>query len=65
MSHLEKENSSLHGQLSDLETAKSKLQASQMYAEELEAERDVYKGKLSDSNEFIMQCLRTQVCPVL
>ena len=79
VSHLEKENRSLHdqlselekeqhglqGKLSELETANMKLQASQRYAEELEAERDDYKRKLSDSHELIVQHLRTQVCPIL
>ena len=64
-SELQKEHQTLQDRLSDFEAAKEKLQASQKYAEELEAERDDYKGKLSDSNELIMQRLRTQVCPIL
>ena len=65
LSDLEKEHHTLHDRLSELETAKDKLQASQKYGEELEAERDDYKEKLSDSNELIMQHLCTQVCPIL
>ena len=62
---VDEHKNSLQDRLSDLETAKDKLQACQRYAEELEAERDDYKGKLSDSNELIMQRLHTQVCPIL
>lgn len=61
--------------VSDLETAKDKLQASQRYTDELErtilkveAERDDYKAerddcqrKSSEANEWIMQHLNTQV----
>ena len=44
---------------------KAKLQASQEFPEELlEAERDAYRGKPSNSKELIMQHLYTQVCVV-
>ena len=64
-SELQKEHQTLQDRLSEFETAKVKLQASQWYAEELEAERDDYKEKLSNSNAFIMQHLHGQVCCIL
>ena len=51
----------LQGRCSDREAVKAKLQASQRFAEELEAEKDDYKKKLSNANELIMQHLRSQV----
>ena len=62
---LQKEHQTLQDRLSEFEAAKVKLQASQRYAEELEAERDDYKEKLSNSNAFIMHYLHTQVCCIL
>ena len=55
----------LQGRCSDLEADKAKLQASQRFAEELEAENDDYKGKLSNANELIMQHLSSQVGVIL
>ena len=65
---MQEEHSNLQEMVSDLETAKDKLQASQKYAETLEkkavkaeAERDDYQRKFSDSNEWIMSHLLQQV----
>ena len=52
----------LQGRCSDLEADKAaKLQASQRFADELEAEKDDYQEKLSNANELIMQHLSSQV----
>ena len=59
---LEEKYHTLQGRCSDLEADKAaKLQASQKFAEELEAERDDYQEKLSNANELIMQHLSSQV----
>ena len=65
MSQIQKENDSLQNRCSDLEADNAKLQAAQKCAEELlEAGRDEYRGKPSDTKELIMQHLCTQVCVV-
>ena len=65
MSQIQKEKDSLQDKCSDLEDDKAKLQASQKFAEELlEAGRDEYRGKTSDTKELILQHLCTQVCVI-
>ena len=65
LQNLEEIYHTLQDRCSDLEADKAKLQASQRFAEELEAEKDDYKGKLSNANELIMQHFSSKVGVIL
>ena len=61
---LEEKYHTLQGRCSDLEAEKAKLQYQKFAEDLLEAGRDEYRGKPSNSKELIMQHICKQVCVV-